>query len=62
MYADYDIRISEGYPHGAFCECGRVIHLKESEASGVDNIITCPVCGFKMHLYRPSLGRAKNND
>lgn len=62
MYADYFNCTNEEHPHGVFCECGRVIHLKESEASEVDNLITCPVCGFQMHLFRPSLGRAKNND
>ena len=52
MYADYDIRTSESYPLGTFCECGCTVHLKESEASDIVNIVICPNCGYEMRLIR----------
>lgn len=52
MYADYDIMSSETHPLGTFCQCGRTIHLKESEASELVKFITCPVCGYEMRLIR----------
>ena len=52
MYADYDTMSIETHPLGIFCECGRTVHLKESEASELVNFITCPVCGYKMQLIR----------
>ena len=52
MYADYDTMSIETHPLGTFCQCGRTIHLKESEASELVNFITCPVCGYKMQLIR----------
>ena len=52
MYADYDITSIETHPLSTFCQCGRTIHLKESEASELVNFITCPVCGYEMRLIR----------
>lgn len=52
MYADYDIASIETHPLSTFCQCGCTIHLKESEASELVNIIVCPVCGYKMQLIR----------
>lgn len=52
MYADYDIRTSESYPLGTFCKCGCTVHLKESEARDIANIVVCQKCGYEMRLIR----------
>ena len=53
MYADFNIYTSFDYLQAVICKCGRTIHLKETETSEYDNLITCPVCGYQMHLIRP---------
>ena len=58
MYADFELRYSDEYPHGVICICGRVIHLKESEAPDPYNRVTCPVCGHDALLIRPKAIRA----
>lgn len=52
MYADYDNRTSDKFPHGVYCPCGRVIHLEESEVHNAITIITCPKCGFQISYIR----------
>lgn len=52
MYADYNNRNSEEFPHGVYCPCGVIIHLKESEVCNATTIITCPKCGFQISYIR----------
>ena len=52
MYADYDNRTSDKFPHGVYCPCGRVIHLGRSEVCNAITIITCPKCGFQISYIR----------
>lgn len=44
-----DIRIIEGYS-GAFCECGRTLHIKTPILKDF-YAIKCPVCGSVVNLY-----------
>lgn len=46
MYADYSMCSSKKYPYGAFCPCGRTIHIKADEVKIGYNAIQCPRCGF----------------
>lgn len=53
MYADYNNLCSEEYSQVVACKCGRIIHLKDSEAPYLYNDVTCPYCGYSYVLIRP---------
>lgn len=50
----WDIREIEGYS-GAFCKCGRVLHIK---TPGLQQwcAIKCPKCGFVVNLFCGKIG------
>lgn len=50
MITNYDNRIDDKYPYGAYCPCGRVHHLAEYEVCVGVNPITCPYCGYTVNL------------
>lgn len=51
MIVDNNSCHSKEYPYGAFCICGKTIHLKSDELRiGATNYIKCPVCGYVVGL------------
>lgn len=48
MYVDFDNRLSEEYPEGAYCLCGRCFHFKIEDLHAGNNYFTCPKCGYEI--------------
>ena len=56
----WDRRIIEGYS-GAYCECGRVLHIKTPRQKAF-HAIECPVCGFVVNLFCGKEGKPASMD
>lgn len=50
VIADYDIREKEGYA-GAYCCCGKILHIPLKMLTPPRTYIECPECGYEIVLY-----------
>ena len=56
----WEIKTIEGYS-GAFCECGRVLHIKTPRQKKF-HAIKCPKCGFIVNLFCGEEGKPASMD